>query len=83
VTQTRSDATGSSSRAARRRRGSPPARAARFAREVVAELTKVIWPTRSDLITYTIVVIIFVSIMIAIVAALDVGFAKAVVEVFG
>ena len=83
MTQTRSDATSASSRAARKRRGSPPARMARFAREVVAELTKVIWPTRSDLITYTIVVIIFVSIMIAIVAALDLGFAKAVVEVFG
>jgi preprotein translocase subunit SecE len=82
VTQTRSDATSPSSRSARARRGSPAARFVRFIREVVAELTKVIWPTRSDLITYTIVVIIFVSIMIAIVAGLDIGFAKLVVEVF-
>ncbi len=80
MTQTRSEAT--SSRAARARRGSPAARFVRFIREVVAELTKVIWPTRSDLITYTIVVIVFVSIMIAIVAGLDVGFAKLVIEVF-
>jgi preprotein translocase subunit SecE len=83
VTQTRSDATSPSSRAASNRRGSPPARLARFFREVVAELTKVIWPSRSDLITYTLVVIVFVAIMIAIVAGLDVGFAKAVVSVFG
>jgi len=83
VTQTRSDATSPSSRSATARRRGPLARLARFLREVVAELTKVIWPTRSDLITYTIVVIIFVAIMIAIVAGLDVGFAKAVVEVFG
>ena len=83
MTQTRSDATSPSSRAAAARRSGPLARLARFAREVVAELTKVIWPTRSDLITYTIVVIIFVAIMIAIVAGLDIGFARAVVAVFG
>jgi preprotein translocase subunit SecE len=59
------------------------ARLVRFLREVVAELTKVIWPTRTDLITYTIVVIIFVAIMISIVAGLDLGFARAVVAVFG
>ena len=81
MTQTRSDAA-RSPRSAARRRG-PVARLVRFLREVVAELTKVIWPTRTDLITYTIVVIIFVAIMIAIVAGLDLGFARAVVAVFG
>ena len=62
---------------------SPPARLLRFLREVVAELRKVIWPTRKDLITYTIVVLVFVSFMVALVAALDVVFAKGVFFVFG
>jgi preprotein translocase subunit SecE len=62
---------------------SPPARLQRFLREVVAELRKVIWPTRKDMITYTIVVLFFVSFMVALVAVLDVVFAKGVFWVFG
>ncbi len=55
----------------------------RFFREIVAELRKVIWPSRQELITYTIVVVVFVVIMVSIVALLDIGFAKLVVGVFG
>jgi preprotein translocase subunit SecE len=55
----------------------------RFLREVVAELRKVIWPGRKELITYTTVVIIFVTVMVALVAGLDILFAKGVVAVFG
>jgi preprotein translocase subunit SecE len=55
----------------------------RFFREVVAELRKVIWPTRKELLTYTAVVVVFVAFMLAIVAGLDYGFAKAVLFVFG
>jgi preprotein translocase subunit SecE len=55
----------------------------RFFREIVAELRKVIWPSRQELITYTLVVVIFVVIMVSIVAGLDIGFAKLVVAVFG
>ncbi|MPR00161.1 preprotein translocase subunit SecE [Modestobacter sp. I12A-02628] len=55
----------------------------RFLREVVAELRKVIWPGRRELITYTTVVIIFVSFMVALVAGLDVLFAQGVIAVFG
>jgi preprotein translocase subunit SecE len=54
-----------------------------FFREVVSELRKVIWPTRKELLTYTGVVIGFVTIMVAIVAVLDYGFAKAVLFSFG
>ena len=54
-----------------------------FVREVVGELRKVIWPTRKELLTYTGVVIAFVTIMVAIVAVLDYGFAKAVLFSFG
>jgi preprotein translocase subunit SecE len=52
-------------------------------REVVAELRKVIWPTRKELVTYTIVVLVFVSFMIALVAGLDIVFAKGVFWLFG
>jgi len=54
-----------------------------FVREVVAELQKVIWPTRKELLTYTTVVVIFVSIMMTFVALLDVGFARLMLLVFG
>jgi len=59
------------------------ARLTRFLREVVAELRKVIWPTRKDLVTYTVVVLVFVSFMVALVAVLDYVFAKGVFAVFG
>jgi preprotein translocase subunit SecE len=54
-----------------------------FFREVVAELRKVIWPTRKELLTYTAVVITFLVIMTSIVTGLDYGFAKAVLWAFG
>jgi preprotein translocase subunit SecE len=54
-----------------------------FFREVVAELRKVIWPTRKELLTYTSVVIAFVTIMTTIVVLLDLGFARVVLWAFG
>jgi preprotein translocase subunit SecE len=59
------------------------ARFVNFFREVVAELRKVIWPTRKELLTYTAVVVVFVTIMLTVVGLLDYGFAKAVLWVFG
>jgi len=55
----------------------------RYIREIIAELQKVIWPTRKELLTYTTVVIVFVTIMMTIVALLDVGFARLMFLVFG
>jgi len=55
----------------------------RYVRESVSEMRKVLWPSRNELVTYSIVVIVFVVIMVAIVAGLDFGFAKLVLEVFG
>jgi len=46
-------------------------------------MRKVLWPSRNELVTYTIVVIVFVVIMISIVAGLDIGFAKLVLKLFG
>jgi preprotein translocase subunit SecE len=54
-----------------------------FFREVVSELRKVIWPTRKELITYTTIVIGFVTVMTSIVGLLDYGFEKAVLWAFG
>jgi preprotein translocase subunit SecE len=54
-----------------------------FVREVVAELRKVIWPTRKELLTYTAVVVVFVALMLSIVAGLDWVFAKGILWVFG
>lgn len=58
-------------------------RLSRFFRQVVAELRKVVCPTRQQLLTYTTVVLVFVSIMIAIVTVLDLGFGRVVRLVFG
>jgi preprotein translocase subunit SecE len=58
-----------------------PAR--RRTRETVAEMRKVLWPSRKEMTTYTVVVVIFVVIMMALVAAMDFAFAKAVLSVFG
>jgi preprotein translocase subunit SecE len=59
------------------------ARFMRYLREVVAELRKVIWPSRKDLVAYTAVVLVFVSFMVALVALLDFVFAKGIFAVFG
>jgi preprotein translocase subunit SecE len=58
-------------------------RIGRFIREIVAELRKVIWPTRKELLTYATVVVVFVAIILTLVGLLDLGFAKAVLLVFG
>jgi len=54
-----------------------------FLRQVIFELKKVVWPTREQLITYTAVVIFFVTIMGLIIAALDFVFVKLVLLIFG
>jgi preprotein translocase subunit SecE len=58
-------------------------RIGRFFREVVAELRKVIWPTRKELLTYTAVVIVFVTVITAIVVGLDYVFARGALLIFG
>jgi preprotein translocase subunit SecE len=67
-------------------RGSQPnmfARLALFIRQVVAELRKVIWPTRKELIAYTTVVIFFVLLMAGIIALYDFVFTQGVLAIFG
>jgi preprotein translocase subunit SecE len=67
----------------RQARRGPFARIALFLRQVVAELRKVVTPTRRELVTYTAVVLGFVVVMMAIVYVLDLGFSALVVFLFG
>ncbi|PVG81309.1 preprotein translocase subunit SecE [Nocardioides gansuensis] len=53
-----------------------------FYRQVVAELRKVVWPTQQQLVTYFLVVMVFVIVMMAIVSALDLAFGKLVFALF-
>ncbi|NCT89708.1 preprotein translocase subunit SecE [Cellulomonas sp. APG4] len=59
------------------------ARIALFVRQVVAELKKVVRPTRSELMTYTTVVLVFVAVVMAFVTVLDLGIGTLVGWVFG
>ncbi|MGV0792931.1 preprotein translocase subunit SecE [Mycolicibacterium sp. XJ1819] len=51
--------------------------------QVVAELRKVIWPNRNQMVNYTIVVLVFLAFMVALIAAADYGLARLVGLVFG
>ena len=53
-----------------------------FYRQVVAELRKVVWPTQEQLITYFMVVMVFVIFMMALISVLDLGFGKLVFAIF-
>jgi preprotein translocase subunit SecE len=62
-----------------RRKRTPPRQ---FLKEVRAELKKVAWPTRGEVATYTVVVLVSVTFVTVYVFGLDYGFAKAVLKVF-
>jgi len=62
---------------------SPVGRVALFIRQVIAELRKVVTPTRRELVSYTLVVLVFVVVMMALVGGLDWLFALVVNFVFG
>ena len=67
----------------RAQRRGPFGRLALFLRQVVAELRKVVTPTRKELISYTLVVLAFVVIMMALVSGLDFVFSLLVNFLFG
>jgi preprotein translocase subunit SecE len=80
VTETRAAATSGSGKPAE---GGSGNRLLRFYRQVVAELRKVVWPTRQQLSTYFAVVLVFVVFIIAIVSVLDLAFGWAMFKIFG
>jgi preprotein translocase subunit SecE len=59
------------------------ARLGLFYRQITSELKKVVWPTRNQLTTYTSVVLVFVTFIIAVVSLLDLVLTKIVFLVFG
>ncbi|MFF2043907.1 preprotein translocase subunit SecE [Kitasatospora sp. NPDC048239] len=59
------------------------ARLALFYRQIIAELRKVVWPSRNELVNYTTVVVVFVVVVMAFVAGLDYGFSKLSLWIFG
>ena len=61
----------------------PLGRFSLFIRQVLAELRKVVTPTRRELFTFTLVVLVFVVIMMALVGGLDWINALVVNFVFG
>jgi preprotein translocase subunit SecE len=54
-----------------------------FVKEVVAELQKVAWPTRQEVASYSVVVIVAVIVIAAIIFVMDYAFTKAVLALFG
>ncbi|WP_028477083.1 preprotein translocase subunit SecE [Nocardia sp. CNY236] len=70
-------------RAERKKPGNPLKRVIKFLREVIAELRKVIWPNRKQMVTYTSVVLVFVIFMVAFISGLDLAFTKGVTWLFG
>ena len=54
-----------------------------YIKQVVAEMRKVIWPNRKQMLTYTSVVLAFLAFMVALVGLADLGLTKLVMLVFG
>ena len=54
-----------------------------FVREVGEELRRVAWPTRSEVIAYSLVVLVSVVIIGAMIYVMDTVFTKAVLALFG
>ena len=71
----------------RRMDGTPPRRdrtsVAQFLREVRLELRRVNWPSRREVASYSVVVLVAVSLLTLYVALLDQAFGQFVLRVFG
>ena len=77
--------------AKQRKRTAPPPKAKakeerttpmKFIREVRTELRKVAWPTRAEVINYSIVVLVTVVLMTALIAGLDYVIGSGVLKLF-
>lgn len=55
---------------------------AEYARQVRAELRKVAWPTRAEVVNYSIVVFMALILLTALIFGLDYVFGKAVIFLF-
>jgi preprotein translocase subunit SecE len=55
---------------------------AQFLREVRGELRKVAWPTRSEVINYSIIVLVAVVILTSYISGVDYAFGEVVLKLF-
>ena len=53
-----------------------------FVRQVREEMRQVAWPTRTEMINYTVVVLTTLVLMISLIFVLNLGFGKAIFELF-
>lgn len=53
-----------------------------FIRDIRAELRRVIWPSRGEVITYSIVVVFVVVVLTGVVFVMDLAFAEGVLKLF-
>ena len=79
---------GKTKKAKKTKRGSGPSRnpimfVINYLKQVVAELRKVIWPNRKQMVSYTSVVLVFLVFMVALIGGVDFGLARLVSLVFG
>jgi preprotein translocase subunit SecE len=51
--------------------------------QVVAELRKVIWPNRKQMVNYTIVVLFFLAFMVTLIALVDMGLVRLISMLLG
>jgi len=53
-----------------------------YLRDIQTELRRVIWPTANEVLTYSVVVVVVVTVLTSIVFGLDYVFFKAILKVF-
>jgi len=78
-------AEGAARKPARTKGGTKPSVYARFVlfvRQIIAELKKVVTPTRQELVSYTIVVLVFVGVIMAFITGIDFGLGKLMLWLF-
>jgi len=63
-------------------RQAPVAWARSFTRETIGEMKKVVWPSRQDVINYSIIVFVMLVLLTAMIGGLDYGFTRAALRVF-
>ena len=54
-----------------------------FFKEVIAELRKVAWPSRKEVFSYSVVVIVSCVVIAALIFGMDFVFTKAILSLFG
>ena len=83
---TRRAPAGTATRTPKQQRGGAPVRKrttpVQFVREVRDEMRQVAWPSRSELINYTSVVLTTLIIMISLIFVLNLAFGKLITELF-